>query len=1529
MKKAHFNRKKALIFSVILAIALICSALSLSVFAEDNSNNVWTFTSSSMKDPLYVQDYYNTLPRAFEAEVYFDKSYSKSSPIIANYPAYDSRNCFGFQITSDGYPNLYYYEATYNVETTTTVVTKDKAIFKKYNIYEESLGNWVRLAVTNEIIEEVVNGETVRTPVYKLYVNGELKETITSFTEVRDFDGEWSQAHTRELSIGNDASNYFKGQLRNVAVYGTAITADDAKIPAKEHMKNGNSNLLGYYDATMSGNRDRFIKDQTGNGHDAYSAFFERTEKLDDYAYSFAFIGDTQFLIEKDVADSTTKYTSPIFDWIISNKDSKNIQHVFGLGDITDDNTAAQWKYGAQLYGKLGDAKIPYSTILGNHDASNNYNSYFGALTSLVNSIDGTYEEGKIDNYYSKFEVGNHRYMVVGLEYGARDEVLAWANKVVTENGDRRVIVMTHSLFDLEGNWGEKDTPYQTTTSGHYERNNGIEIWNDFISLHENIILAVSGHITSNFYHPKQYTGVNGNVVNTLLIDPQGTDKANNYDTGFVAMFYFSEDGSDVHVECVSTTKTLAAQNTNPDSDDIIFQEENQYDFEINFRMAEGSFEETPYGSLPSYCYTAGNKFAVFTEGEFIGGYNTWNSATVAVSDLFTQNPKADVQLLLLDNHTNTDDALKATALSLAYGKLTIDLNKHTFTRSGTFLNLNIGSTVANSGTANILIKNGSVRTLGNAIINNQISNYNYANEKIWNLTFDNVTLGYADSLSSTKGPFYQAWTNSATSDEAQLGTKTNLTFNNCTFDLKTNAPAKAVTLFALKDDHPGVDKIDVTIKINGGKMLASIDDLKSYITLYTLNEGSDSVTFGANDEGEYIKLITGTTAKDYEHYTGAYPATDGNRYFVEISDDGTESVYELQSLNYTYELLNNGGTKTGTLSLGTDNENAKYLSAVDYPFVLFDQTGKFYNAYDTFLGNSAGLGAAVYYVVNSNSKPTNNTAYLLMRSDYTLTSSEKFDNISHGRESGVVFDMCGHTLTADSSRGKYDNAASSIFNSTIKDWSGSKGGGTTFATNYVVRNGTIKTYSASILYIKSSNQETVDNVKQQVDLSLKSMGWTFNNVTFGLLEGATTDRFIHVANAANTSYSTKMPTLDLTFNDCTFNLDNANKSKAFLIFRTNIGNTARVQGDVHINGGAILTSTLNQVTLENFIYTTVCNLTYGTGSDGKYLSVVLPKGESIDAFNSYTLKTEAGEVLIFNNLSENGDFVTYSLVPKEVTSITFVPKSSITLGSELVYNIYVPKVDFLNSFSVDGVVYTNANVVTLEDGNDYYHVAVTLPADQAARSIVLKVNVTISGKQYSGTFTMSIPKYAKQVINATPVGTEATLVKDVLAYIKAAYIYFDSDDKASAITAIDEILGNYNSEFSKVNGNANSTNGLYGVEILLEETPKVRFILPEGISTKGYTFKADGRTLAFTSGIMTISGVTYNYAEVSLYAYQLIKDITYSNGTVSGNYHINSYYDFIKTHDELKFDDNLITLVEKLYTYCKSAEAYRASVTD
>ncbi|MBR2651195.1 MAG: discoidin domain-containing protein, partial [Clostridia bacterium] len=188
-------------------------------------------------------------------------------------------------------------------------------------------------------------------------------------------------------------------------------------------------------------------------------------------------------------------------------------------------------------------------------------------------------------------------------------------------------------------------------------------------------------------------------------------------------------------------------------------------------------------------------------------------------------------------------------------------------------------------------------------------------------------------------------------------------------------------------------------------------------------------------------------------------------------------------------------------------------------------------------------------------------------------------------------------------------------------------------------------------------------------------------------------------------------------------------------------------------------------------------------------------------------VKTENGYSITLPEGVEWNDVDT--VIKAERMEFDFIPKTSITLGSELVYNVYVPATDFLKSYTVNGLTYEDAEIVTLEDGKSYYHVAVSMPASEAAGDIVLKVILTIDGKDYTGTFTMSIPKYARAIIEMNSSEEEVTLVKDVLAYIRAAYVYFNAADKDEAIAVIDEVLGTYESEFAKVEGNTNTAEGL------------------------------------------------------------------------------------------------------------------------
>ena len=1250
MKKANFKSKKLVLLSVVMVIALLSVIFTTLAFAADGSDNVWTFSSDSVKDSLYVKEHFTSLPRAYEAEVNFPSgSYGSSSPIIANWANSDTRDSFGFQIRDNGSPAIYYYQTYYDAETSTTKT--DNNIMVKFN-YSVIGKGWVRIAVTCE----TESGSSV----YKLYVNGVLEETIYDYPYVHTLDPIFSQDCTRELSIGNDGKNYFKGQLRNVAVYKDALTEAEAANTAKANMQSGDENLMAYYDATMSGNSANFIKDQTDNGHDASKAFFERTDELDDYAYSFAFIGDTQFLVEKDVNDKKTEadrnYAKSIYDWLVANKDSKKIQRVFGLGDITDDNNEAQWKYALALHQKLVDANIPFSIVPGNHDdyttPAANYNKYFADVAGFVKNGDapegegedqvlnyGYYIDGRLENFYTNFTVGKNKYMVIGIQYGAPDDILAWANSVVAANSDRQVIVLTHSLFNSKGEWAYPDTTYQTTTSRKY-LNNGIDIWNKFISLHENIIIAAAGHISSDTIKHGQSVGVNGNVVNTFLINPQGFDKATSYDTGMVAMFYFSEDGSRVQVEYVSTVKTVRAQDADPSADDVLYHERDSFEFEIN--SAGTGSTKTEYGTIFN-SDIIGNAFAVFENGEFVSAHPTWNSVTSKVAAMFEENNNRDIQILLLKDYENSDDALATNALNYANGLLTIDLGTRTFTRSDTFLSFDNSADITNVAPSNVIFKNGIIRSKSGTIIDTRINNNgDYTAQKVYNLTVYNVTFGYAASEAAPSGAFYQASPDNASADH-ELGATTNITLNNCTFDLKTNVPS-SMKLFNLSDTP---DRVDVNLSISGGNILVNDIAVLNSVTFYLL-DGGDSVVFGEYD-GAFTKVHTPASGSS-AHHTGKFPMADKEGCFVEISDSvqisqagDKGSVYELTSITF----------KSGDFSATADiTQNAAYLSAIDYPFLVFDDKGNFCGAFDSLLGtNSGAMGSAIVTALANG-----DTAYIIMRRDYTFTKSESYSDLAYA-DGTVVIEMNGHSLIADKTRG-----STYMFDSYAK--CDASGNAITYPSYFVFKNGSIETYGTSVIRFQSVNKNK--DTGAYADVSKKLMSWTFEDVTFGLVSGSTYDRFFHISNSSvNKASDANAPVapLALNFNNCTFDLQTvqpnpSNDNNAFYVFRTNFVGTTDIKADIRINGGGILAKALEykvdsvakSICLDNFSDADGSTMRFGKGREGEYFKIVVPDGTGL----SIGVEDPATKTITKYNLdnklvkkSDSGTDVALSLISK------------------------------------------------------------------------------------------------------------------------------------------------------------------------------------------------------------------------------------------------------------------------------------------
>ncbi len=489
---------------------------------EDTESGGLTFNT----DPYKLAKVINVPIKTFEATIYFPKNFISSNRggvIIGNYNS--NVNCVNFEIYSDGSPRLYIHQSgtTYNF------------VFDQANVYT---GEWVHLAIVRETSSKT-----------SCYINGELVQSITKSAP----DIVTPDVHVLGGDQRSGNEQYFKGRIKNVALYDDARTAAEIKSDMTAAGKDG---LICSYELDGLGDPAK-IEDKSGNGYDANvkRSYFTEKAPLEDYAYSFAVLGDTQILAESYPA----KFTA-LYDWVLGNVESKKIKFVLGLGDITNSSTNAEFDLAKKNIERMNGV-VPYSLVRGNHDTENQMKKYF-PVSAYKDKLGGYYGSD-IFNSWQELIVGEIKYLIFTLDYGAKDAVLDWASEIIAAHPEHNVIITTHAYLFRDGTTLDAGDVVPPSNKGS-QYNNGDHMWDKLIKKHENIVLVLSGHDPCDYVVCAQDKGVNGNTVTQFLIDPQGVDKAQG-GVGLVTMFYFSADGKTVQVETYSTDKKA------------FFLEENQF----------------------------------------------------------------------------------------------------------------------------------------------------------------------------------------------------------------------------------------------------------------------------------------------------------------------------------------------------------------------------------------------------------------------------------------------------------------------------------------------------------------------------------------------------------------------------------------------------------------------------------------------------------------------------------------------------------------------------------------------------------------------------------------------------------------------------------------------------------------------------------------------------------------------------------------------------------------------------------------
>ena len=279
--------------------------------------------------------------------------------------------------------------------------------------------------------------------------------------------------------------------------------------------------------------------------------------------YSIVVLPDTQYY-----ASDFPEFFDAQTAWIVGEHATGNVAFVLHEGDIVDDDVAPQWMRAYHSLHAL-DGVVPYVLSAGNHDyccagwpsdRTTKINDYFPVSTfSGQPTFKGTFEDNRIENSAHLFDVpgGAGRWLVISLEFGPRDTVLAWANDVARLYADTPAMVLTHAyLYDDNTRYDHVARPTQQWNPHSYpigdnagDANDGEEIWQKLVLGNSNIRFVLSGHVLNTGVGRLSSTRPDGTVVHQLLANYQNFSRGGD---AYLRVMRFFPAQRTVHVQTFS-----------------------------------------------------------------------------------------------------------------------------------------------------------------------------------------------------------------------------------------------------------------------------------------------------------------------------------------------------------------------------------------------------------------------------------------------------------------------------------------------------------------------------------------------------------------------------------------------------------------------------------------------------------------------------------------------------------------------------------------------------------------------------------------------------------------------------------------------------------------------------------------------------------------------------------------------------------------------------------------------------------------
>ncbi len=220
--------------------------------------------------------------------------------------------------------------------------------------------------------------------------------------------------------------------------------------------------------------------------------------------------------------------------WIVDNKEARNIVFVTHEGDIVNQNTTTQWQRANTSLSML-DGVVPYGLGPGNHDQPTTmFNQYFPYTRFQSEPWYGDHYQNLNDNNYQLISAGGMDFVFVHLEFCPPAGAVTWADSVYKSYPNHIGFMTTHGYL----NEAAQRTVHGCTNTQY--------LWDGLAVPNPNLRFMLSGHVHD---ESRRTDVVNGRPVYQMLADYQG--RANGGE-GWLRILRFVPAESKIYVQTYS-----------------------------------------------------------------------------------------------------------------------------------------------------------------------------------------------------------------------------------------------------------------------------------------------------------------------------------------------------------------------------------------------------------------------------------------------------------------------------------------------------------------------------------------------------------------------------------------------------------------------------------------------------------------------------------------------------------------------------------------------------------------------------------------------------------------------------------------------------------------------------------------------------------------------------------------------------------------------------------------------------------------